>query len=277
MNNRIRNMLKSIPLVRSAVRFVRAKLCSVWYQAMGLGYTQRRIAAGPNRGLFFSAGKRVRYSKDFWNGTYESDACHFLENIIWPDAICYDIGANLGYHALIMARKATKGFVYAFEPLQEAGLVLENNITVNQIRNIQWVAKAVTAQSGQVKLGRNVSIDQAAVRWADDEDPMYQAIECESMSLDDFVNSGSPAPSFIKIDVEGAETDVLLGAKGTLAQYKPMILCETHGIEAATRVYEILCAQGYELFTLGANLSPIRSLAEMPTNMYEGHVLARAK
>ena len=50
----------------------------------------------------------------------------------------------------------------------------------------------------------------------------------KSKTLDSIVNSFSLNPKFIKIDVEGAELDVLQGMKETLKRYKPKIMLEKH-------------------------------------------------
>ena len=277
MSPSIRSIIKRNPIlhriaiwVKNKVHYVHAK----WYQLVGLGYMERKIAAGPNKGLIFCAGRRVKYSEDFWSGEYELAACQFMQSMIGQDAICYDIGANLGYHTLIMARQASQGLVFAFEPLPEVGVILERNVVANQISNVELVKKAVTSTSGSVSLVRNISIDQAVIRWAGDGDPMHQTFICESISVDDFVKAGNPAPTFIKIDVEGAEIEVLSGAADTLLHFRPLVMCEIHGTNAA-RVYQILHASGYRLFSVGESITLIDSVATMPTNMYEGHVFAR--
>lgn len=88
---------------------------------------------------------------------------------------------------------------------------------------------------------------------------------------------GNRPPSFLKIDVEGAEADVLEGAANTLKNYQPMVLCETHGQTRAQRVYEILVGLNYELFCVKENVVPIESITQVPTNMYDGHLFARPK
>jgi FkbM family methyltransferase len=224
--------------------------------------------------MLFNSGKRVKYSKDFWNGSYEIETCRFMERVLENNNICYDIGANLGYHTLIMARKVVGGRVFAFEPLYEAAAILERNLISNCLRNVILVKKAVTSKSGTISLGWNISIDQAAIRWASDSNRLYQPIVCDSTTIDDFIKAGNPPPTFIKIDVEGAEVDVLRGAIETLMQIRPSVMCETHGADNAAKVYEILHGVGYRLFNVSQNVIPVDSINDMPTNMYEGHVYA---
>ncbi|MEO5951971.1 MAG: FkbM family methyltransferase, partial [Chloroflexia bacterium] len=72
--------------------------------------------------------------------------------------------------------------------------------------------------------------------------------------LDTLVEKMSlPAPSVLKIDIEGAEAAALAGAEKLLAQYHPAIICEVHGIEAALAVADRLAGMGYVMRVLGKN------------------------
>lgn len=201
--------------------------------------------------------------------------CRFLEQTVSEDAICYDIGANLGYHTLIMARRASRGRVFAFEPLVEAAAILLRNLSANSVANVVLVSKAVAATGGVIGLGRDITIDQAAIRWWGDGDSVHCPFRCECVSVDEFVAAGNPAPTFMKIDVEGAESEVLAGAIDSLRRFRPAIICETHGAEQAKSVYEIVTEAGYtSLFKVTTEVLPIHSAFSMPANMHEGHVFA---
>jgi FkbM family methyltransferase len=229
--------------------------------------------------MWFIAGKRVHYSSRFWKGTYEEDTCRFIQTIVPQDAVCYDIGANLGYHTLIMAKSAKQGQVYAFEPIPQVCEILEKNLKINDIKNVIIVQKVISRQNGIVTLGRDIEIDQAAFRFATEVNEYLarEMIKCEAVTLDKFVCEGNLPPSFIKIDVEGAEVDVLLGGLNILRNLKPILLCETHGYNAAQGVYELLGSLNYEMFKVTSKINRIDSPQEVPNNMNEGHLLARPK
>jgi hypothetical protein len=86
--------------------------------------------------------------------------------------------------------------------------------------------------------------------------------------------AGHPAPTLLKIDVEGAEVDVLAGAAECLAKYRPLIVCEIHGHWAADQVFDLLHKAGYRLYNIEQDLREINSALEMPTRMEEGHMMA---
>jgi FkbM family methyltransferase len=218
----------------------------------------------------------VYYSQWFWQGTYETATCEFLRDAVAPDAICYDIGANIGYHALIMAKSASAGEVYAFEPIPAVCEILAKNAAINGLKNVKVVERAVGSQPGRLVLTRSVLIDQASRREGTAAGSYEETLECQSVSLDLFVSEGHAPPTFLKIDVEGAEGDVLAGAENVLHRYRPQILCELHGPVPARAVYDLLSRHGYEMFSCGgATLKKVESFADVPLNMNQGHLFAK--
>ena len=76
-------------------------------------------------------------------------------------------------------------------------------------------------------------------------------IHVKTITLDGLVASGEiPAPTHMKIDVEGAEFKVLLGSRFVLAAYHPTIFLATHGSDVHRRCCEILRTFGYTLSPL---------------------------
>ncbi|WP_414660863.1 FkbM family methyltransferase [Horticoccus sp. 23ND18S-11] len=273
----LRSVLRHFPRVHLfAARLKHAANATV-IRMFGLGYVQRRITGGPLAGHWFVASKRVYYSPWFWNGSYEEETCRFLQAVVPAEAVCYDIGANLGYHTLIMAGSAKRGQVLAFEPLPQVCEVLGRNLAINGVRNVTVVRKVAARQSGVVTLAKSVEIDQATMKYAADagSSRSLELIACDAVTLDEFVAQGGVPPTFLKIDVEGAEVDVLAGATEVLRRYRPTVLCETHGAAAAQGVYQLLHALGYTLYRVTSQLEPIASAAMVPTNMNEGHLFAR--
>ncbi|MGO9139570.1 MAG: FkbM family methyltransferase [Syntrophales bacterium] len=273
----LKSLVRQFPFLYLWMRKIGQGVSRGMIRLFGLGYEKRIITGGPIQGLSFLAAKRVFYSKWFWDGTFEKEMCAILRTSTTIDAVCYDIGANIGYHALVMAEAAEKGQVYAFEPIPQVCDILQKNIDINHKQNITIVQKVVAGAEGKIQLGLDTSIDQASLKFAinDEIHRLCEIIECDAITIDGFVAEGNAPPSLIKIDVEGAEVDVLQGARRALAQCHPLVLCETHGQMAARGVYKILCEYGYELFIIHDGVRSINSLEDMPNNMYEGHVFAK--
>jgi FkbM family methyltransferase len=77
---------------------------------------------------------------------------------------------------------------------------------------------------------------------------LHHMVEVRTVTLDEFVyGAGNPAPDVIKIDVEGAEARLIVGATRVIEQAAPMILCELHGIDPGRRILEFLMERGYEI------------------------------
>jgi FkbM family methyltransferase len=224
----------------------------------------------------FIAARRTFYSKWFWTGLYEPATCWFLHNHTPQDAICYDVGANLGYHSLIMARRAVAGRVFAFEPLPELCKVFQQNCAINGITNVHVLQQAIGASTCKVTMEETITVGQARLHpIGGPAERNRELFECNAVALDDFVAEGNPPPSLIKIDVEGAELDVLRGGRKTIGLHQPAILLETHGADLARDVYDFFMLFNYEVFVVADSLQAVTTRDMMPANMNEGHVFAR--
>ncbi len=167
-----------------------------------------------------------------------------LAGFIWfvnhyqPEGCCLDVGANWGVNTGIIADKADE--IYAFEPLQR----FHNEGALYKFSsgnpNIHIIQSAVGDYTGEVQLRSfggegeehyNSSIvanDQvldgavSSVLFGE-----YQTVPI--VTIDDFCSANTVKPSFIKVDVEGAENKVIKGARKTIEKYKPILLLEMPG------------------------------------------------
>jgi len=125
-----------------------------------------------------------------------------------------DIGAHVGY----WAKNLTKHFksVVCFEPVKENYECLLENVV-----NIQAYNCALGSQFGLGKMV-NPAVDNSGA-WE-----LKEGTEVQIMPLDDF----NLIPSFIKIDVQGSEMEVLKGAERTIRLHKPVVVVEaiTHNV-----------------------------------------------
>jgi len=147
----------------------------------------------------------------FTKGSYELPVVDILEKHIKKGDVVLDIGANIGYHTLIMARLVGRtGKVFAFEPDPINAEYLLKNAKLNGYQNIAIIQKGVSNKTGQGRLyqGNSSSLhtiwDQGKMRYK----------EIEIITIDDYL-AGQKA-DFAKIDVEGAEALAVEGMKGTV-------------------------------------------------------------
>lgn len=141
-----------------------------------------------------------------------------------------DVGANFGLFTIIAARAVgPSGGVHAFEPAPEEYRKLRRNLAVNRFRNVKANAVAAGARPGVAILNVYHSGWGAYNSIGPSEDPAVPAtpISVPITSLDTYVGEhGIEQLDFLKVDVEGAERDVLTGARDVLSRLRPVIMCE---------------------------------------------------
>jgi len=200
------------------------------------------IPSGPMRGIRLALGEHVSHAHIA--GTYEVRTLAAIDALVRPGCVCYDLGASIGYMSLLMARKARH--VYAFEPAPHAAAEIRRQAAVNGFDNITVVPSPVSDCEKTVTFSlTDVAYGSAIV----DGESKWPTLKLTTLRLDDFVRA-NPAPDFLKIDVEGEEARVLLGAASLLEQHGPAICCELHSNALAEEVVSILTAHGYRLSAL---------------------------
>ncbi len=167
------------------------------------------------------------------------------EPVTWvapqPGNVVVDIGAHIGWYS-IQAAKAVgiAGRVIALEPDESNRNQLERNLTLNQIANHTIVPLAAWSATGPV-------------HWSPSEVSVWNKIDetrgpttVNAISLDDLVSRLSlPRVDWIKMDIEGAETEALVGAEVTLRRFHPALFIEVH--ECTEQVRSMLAGFGYSI------------------------------
>ena len=128
-------------------------------------------------------------------------------------SLCLDIGAHIGLTAIIIAVFRPDCRVVAFEPQPLAQKRLQENLAANAITNVEVIEAAVADFSGSLLFSDNGPWSVAN----------HGTVACKSVRLDD-LDLG--APTFIKMDVEGFEPNVLAGARRLIAEARPLIFME---------------------------------------------------
>jgi FkbM family methyltransferase len=151
-----------------------------------------------------------------------------LEKFLVPGGVFLDIGANTGIYTIKAAqffRVSGGGTVVAYEPLPEMLAELKHNVVLNGFENIRLRSFCLGAKSCTAELWVNfarpsssglVSHDPAASRISTLVLPLDEVFPLEKLERLDY----------LKIDVEGAEAQVLSGAAKTIEKYRPIIQLE---------------------------------------------------
>ncbi len=148
------------------------------------------------------------------------------------DAVCLDIGANIGLYTLALAALAREGRVLAFEPAPGSYDYLTQNVTLNRAENVETFPLAVGAASGTVDF-HDIPFFTAGSFAVEGESFLTSEVlgssffRAPSVSVDEFVaDHGLTRLDVVKVDVEGGEVSVLEGATQTLARHRPVVVLE---------------------------------------------------
>jgi FkbM family methyltransferase len=163
-------------------------------------------------------------------GTHEIQVQQALVRSARAGDHVWDVGANIGYLALVAARiVGPGGRVLAIEPDPECAAAIRRNALINDLGAIEVIEAAASSSSGVAELV--VVRDRLWTRLASVGD--HHESECRvsvrTLALDDV---DAPPPTLIKIDVEGAELEVLAGMTRLLRDARPLVVCEMHGRNA---------------------------------------------
>jgi FkbM family methyltransferase len=240
-------------------------------QAAPAGLSEVRIAAGGLAGCTFLLD--LKTEKDYWLGTYEPGLQAALRKLIPPGAVIYDVGANIGYVSLLLAKAAgEQGRVYAFEALPANLERLRRNLALNRMEaRVQVVPGAVTRSAGPVTFLVHTSGGMGKAEGsAGRQDETYQSeITIPGLSLDEFVYlNKNPLPQVVKMDIEGGEVMALPGMSRLLAEAKPLMLMELHGPKSARVAWETLTSAGYRLAWMKPGFPEIASLQALDWKAY---------
>jgi len=164
-------------------------------------------------------------------GTFEPNEFVFLDQVLKPGMVFFDVGANDGYFTLFAARRlGPAGRVIAVEPSSRERFNLQGNVEANRLTNVTVVPLALGAASGtaSLRLAKGIHSGHNTLgNFAHDGVQMHSFEEVKVEALDTVVGRlGLSRVDVIKIDVEGAEASVIDGARDVLRQMRPTLLLE---------------------------------------------------
>jgi FkbM family methyltransferase len=234
------------------------------------GLVEVKVAAGDLAGYTILLDMQV--DKDYWLGTYEPELQAALRQLIPTGAVIYDVGANIGYVSLLLAKAAGEtGKVFAFEALPANVEQLRRNVALNAIdARVSVIDRAVTQVPGPVRFLVHASGGMGKVAGsAGRDDRVELEITVPGISLDEFVyGEGNPPPQVVKMDIEGGEVLALPGMRRVLTEARPLMLMELHGPESCRAAWETLTAAGYEICWMRPGYPVISSLEELGWKAY---------
>ena len=150
-------------------------------------------------------GERIRASARYRYLSWNPEEYAAFREAVRPGSVVLDVGANVGSYTLLFAMwTGPEGRVFAFEPAPDAREGLRRHLALNDLAD-------------------RVEIVPAAA-----DDLAGQMIDVKTTTIDAFCQERNIRPDVVKIDVEGAEADVLEGARRVLAQPGVQAFVEFH-------------------------------------------------
>lgn len=211
---------------------------------------------------------------------YERVDSEIIFGLIEPGFNVFDIGANIGWYSLNIAKLHSSTKVWSFEPIPTTFLSLKRNVEINEVSNIQLHNFGFSNEEKNLKFylqpEASVSASSANITGSNN----IIEIVCNVKRLDDFIVETGLKMDFIKCDVEGAELFVYQGGIEAIKRDKPIIFTEMLRKWSAkfnyhpNQIINLLIGMGYRCFTASVNhLTEIFAIGEntVETNFFFLH------
>jgi len=172
---------------------------------------------------------------------------HFDPYMELEEGVFIDVGAHIGKYAIRLGNKLNgNGKVIAIEPEKNNFELLQTNVQLNNINNITCINKGAFSSKKELTLYVTPGPGEMYHSIYKQEEG-WKSVTIEVDTLDNIVkNLNLNRVDFLKIDTEGAELDVIEGAKDTIKKYQPKILIEIWAPESLIKIKETLNALGYK-------------------------------
>lgn len=159
-------------------------------------------------------------------GQYEPVCSYIFKKLIKKGMNVLDIGGNLGYFAIISSfLVGDSGKVYSFEPDPINFKVLNKNLKINKIQNVLPVNKCVNNEEGIFKFYIHPKIHSCHSLFKTDSG---KSIDVEAIILNKMFKTDNTIFHFIKMDIEGAEINALMGMDNVIKNGTKYLLIEVN-------------------------------------------------
>jgi len=181
-------------------------------------------------------------------GEWAKKELDFIGMLIEPGAIVIDAGAYIGTHSMAFSDfVGSEGEVYSFEPHPTYFKLLRKNREDNQLLNVHLHNQGLSVRPGKLWV-HDVNVQ---------ETNSFGSVKLEAGSSNnkklavDITTIDSlelKSCSFIKVDVEGMEKEVLAGGQKTIQQFKPFVYAECNSADDAWPVAQLMREFGYKIY-----------------------------
>lgn len=214
-----------VQLIKDVARSVRSRL-----KSSVSSLPERLTVTVGRKEIHFNTSSEI--AKDWFYPRYREGRAHeevifdLLLDRLQPDSCFLDIGANVGFYSAVASSYCRKGSVHSFEMDPDLIGEIWKNLRANDARTAHVTCAAVWSDDGELlsftpHITGHKSTNQVALRLQD------QSTHVTSLTVDTYCKNCSLQPDIVKVDVEGAEFQVLKGMKSALSHVHTLFL-EVH-------------------------------------------------
>ena len=201
-----------------------------------------------------------------------------VKALVAPGMTCWDVGANIGFYACLLARAVgAAGRVVAFEPASATRARLAENVALNRFVNVEVSPLAIGATEGRARIHyRDAgSFEGTASLHARGGQGNSEEVAVTTL---DALAARLGAPDFVKIDVEGGQLDAWRGGRELFSRHAPLVMAELRD-SSDDSVLAAIDAEvrglGYRVFAMRKGARP-EEVARVHAGGPRNYVLARA-
>ena len=214
--------------------------------AAGLRDGRLRIARCRHGLMLFNPADRYIGRSLASYGEFSESEITLLRDLLRPGQVVVDVGANIGTHAVPLARSVgPTGRLLAIEPQRQAHAALRANLTLNGLAQAEALHAAAGAAQGEILVpvlppGSDANSGGVSLGQGSTTGERVPVLTLDGLDL--------PAAHLIKIDVEGMELEVLRGAAGLIARHRPALYVEDDRQPRSQSLLEHLLGLDYRLY-----------------------------
>ncbi len=218
----------------------------------------------------------------FWNGTYQDDVQMCFRLLLQEGDVVFDIGGHFGLMSIVADQLVgNSGQVIAFEPNPQSRQTLQYHLDLNKATNVTIEPVGLLDKVGTLDFYITEASANSTFVKTFANSRQYEKTVVNIDTLDGYVQRTGISPNFIKIDIEGAEYECLLGGEETIRSAKPIIMTEfnpnsqTNSILDERRALYLLKDYGYSFYlpkrsfwgNFGQGVDPFEVNGTLPTGI----------
>ncbi|WP_299290908.1 FkbM family methyltransferase [Nitrosopumilus sp.] len=208
---------------------------------------------------------------------YERNDTQMLYNLLKNNSTMFDVGANIGWFSIGIAKNKKNVKIFSFEPIPKVFENLKINIKLNKTSNIKIFNFGFYNEKKDLTFYYYPAASGYSSNTAFPGKKGFQKIKCKLIKFDDFVHKNQISKiDLIKCDVEGAELFVYEGALNSIRRFKPIVLSEISRINQKkfsyhpNQIIHFFEELGYMCFV--ANKKGLRKIRQITEKTQETNV-----